>query len=198
MNEIMDEPKLTFPPSVAEFVQQEYATANVILEYGSGGSTALAAAQTGKKVFSVESDPAWAARMRTYLDQAHPDADVTLHYADIGSTGEWGLPQKYSKIRAHKYLGYARSVWKTRDFVHPDLVLIDGRFRISCFLTCLSKVTRPTRVLFDDYTNRAVHHYVEKYCSPTETVDRMAVFDIVPETGRPAFSLDRLRAELIA
>ena len=47
-------------PAEADAVQAAYAGAQVILEYGSGGSTVLAAAMPGKTVFSVESDPAWA------------------------------------------------------------------------------------------------------------------------------------------
>jgi hypothetical protein len=57
MNQVaMERPELTFSPEVAELVRETYAQAQVILEYGSGGSTVLASEMAGKTVFSVESD----------------------------------------------------------------------------------------------------------------------------------------------
>jgi hypothetical protein len=54
-----DEHVLTLPADEARLLQDHYARAGVVLEYGSGGSTLLAA-RLGKQVFSVESDAAWA------------------------------------------------------------------------------------------------------------------------------------------
>ena len=59
-------PVLTLPPAEAEALRAAYAIADVILEYGSGGSTALAAEMPGKTVFSVESDAAWLAGMQGF------------------------------------------------------------------------------------------------------------------------------------
>jgi protein O-GlcNAc transferase len=38
--------------------------------------------------------------------------------------------------------------------VSPDVVLIDGCFRVACFLACWANIQRPTTVIFDDYTER--------------------------------------------
>jgi hypothetical protein len=45
------------------------------------------------------------------------------------------------------------SPWR-RGAVKPDLVLIDGRFRLACFLHPLLAAAPGTPILFDDYTNR--------------------------------------------
>ena len=57
-------PRLTLPPEAAVALADAYADAGVILEYGSGGSTVLAAGMAGRTVFSVESDAAWLREMR--------------------------------------------------------------------------------------------------------------------------------------
>ncbi len=58
--------ELTFAETEREVIGTYYAAADVILEYGSGGSTVLAA-ELGRRVISVESDAAWAARMTEHL-----------------------------------------------------------------------------------------------------------------------------------
>lgn len=57
-------PELTFREAEAEVLRAGHALARVILEYGSGGSTVLAAGMPEKLVFSVESDRDWAIRLQ--------------------------------------------------------------------------------------------------------------------------------------
>jgi hypothetical protein len=166
--------ELTFPPAEADLVRKCYAGASVILEYGSGGSTVLAAG-LGKKVVSVESDKDWAARLAARLEAA-PDAVV--HHVDIGPTGRWGMP---TRPRYHgRFHRYALSVWDRPDIGEPDLVLIDGRFRSACLVAVMLRAKRPTTVLFDDYENRAHYRGVEKLARKEEFVGRMARFTVTP------------------
>lgn len=58
--------------------------------------------------------------------------------------------------------------------------MIDGRFRVGCFFACMLHITRPTKVLFDDYSEREWYWQVEKFYKPVELKGRMAVFDMVP------------------
>lgn len=191
----LERPKLTFTPEVATRVRHEYARADTILEYGSGGSTVMAAEMGGKTLFSVETDPVWGNDIRAYLDAVHPEADIHMHHADIGPTKEWGLPEHYSKLNALKYLRYSRSVWDRPDFKHPDLILIDGRFRIGCFYTCLSRITQPTRILVDDFADRPfLRNNIQRLMHPAQVVGRMGLFDVQPR--RVGWSLQRLRMEL--
>jgi hypothetical protein len=43
-------------------------------------------------------------------------------------------------------------------------------------------MTRPTRILFDDYVNRQSYHIVEKLVNPVKIVGRLACFDVEPRT----------------
>lgn len=167
--------ELTFSADVAACVTSHYANAGVILEYGSGGSTVLAA-QGGARVVSVESDKAWAARLTAHLEGISSRAVV--HHVDIGATKEWGWPR--SAGGAARYHRYALSVWDRPDLGEPDLVLIDGRFRAACLAAVLLRAKKPTTVLFDDYVPRQHYHAVEKLARKEETIGRMARFTVTP------------------
>ena len=182
-------PTLTFRPVVAEAVRASYAAAAVVLEYGSGGSTVMAAEMPGKRVFSVESDAAWAANLQVYLDQQGIAAGVSLHAVDIGPTGDWGTPTDESGWR--RYHHYPLTVWDRADFQHPDVVLIDGRFRAACLLATLLRITRPVTLLFDDYRDRKVYHRVEAFAKPVAMVGRMARFELEPRVF-PAVDMTRI------
>ena len=71
----MPRPDLTLPKAEAAWLAEFYGVAGTILEYGSGGSTVLAAEMPGKTVYSVESDLAWAADMAAYFEE-NPVASV--------------------------------------------------------------------------------------------------------------------------
>ncbi len=175
-------PRLTFAPPVEALLRETYAGAGTILEYGSGGSTAVAAS-LGKPVWAVESDAAWAAGMRGWLDAQHPGHRVTVLHADIGRTKSWGRPRNAARM-ADWHL-YPLSVWDDPAFRHPDVILIDGRFRVACLVTAMLRITRPVRVLFDDYAARPEYAVAERAVRPARIVDPMAVFDLTPGMARP-------------
>lgn len=171
-------PELTLPEQEAREVARHYGAAGTILEYGSGGSTVLAAELPGKTVFSVESDPKWLCRLNTYLQATpHPSMPI-MYYADIGATGDWGRPTG-SEGRAN-YPDYSAGIWQQDFFRQPDVVLIDGRFRPACFLICAALTQAPVTVLFDDYVERPHYHYIEAVARPVRVAGRMAIFHLVP------------------
>lgn len=176
---VPERPTLTMPEAEAAELCATYAQAGVILEYGSGGSTVVAAEMPGKTVFSVESDARWLADMARWFKASPPVADLRLHHADIGATGPWGKPISDASFR--RWSGYPNSVWDREDFVHPDVVLIDGRFRAACFATVALRITRPVTVLFDDYIDRPGYHEVETLVPLTEMIGRMARFTLSPQ-----------------
>lgn len=181
-----ERPELTFPKAEADWLRDAYTRASSILEYGSGGSTVMASEMPGKTVLAVESDPDWVGMMQAWFDD-HPALSTPLmHHADIGKTGEWGMPDGDKRWRA--FPKYPLEVWDLDGFVDPDVVLVDGRFRVGCLLACLYRTQKPLELYFDDYVGRAPYHVVESFIKPTEIRGRMARFDLTP-TSLPA---DRL------
>lgn len=173
-------PKLTLPPAEAEALSAAYGAARVILEYGSGGSTLVAGDNPEATIFSVESDAAWVAMMQRWFAANPAKGKVVLHHADIGETKAWGMP--VNNRRVARWPGYPNSVWDREDFCQPDMVLIDGRFRLACFLTVLLRTTAPVRVLWDDYSDRTAYHRAETLCPIVARHGRMAEFHVTPQT----------------
>ena len=166
------------PAAEITFLRQAYDQAQVILEYGSGGSTVVAASQPNKLIFAVESDPKFLCRLNTYLMQLRSGSRAIPYHVDIGPVGKWGRPSDTSAWK--QYPDYARAIWEQDFFVQPDTVLIDGRFRVACFLVCATLTRRPPTLLFDDYAPRPRYHVVERLARPVKQVGRMAVFHLRP------------------
>ncbi|MDZ7711331.1 MAG: hypothetical protein U5K36_15705 [Roseovarius sp.] len=180
--DVIARPDLTLPEVEAAHLRAAYEDAQAILEYGSGGSTVLAAEMPGKRVWSVESDEAWAAMMQGWFD-ANPPAEgtsVEVIWADIGPTKEWGHPQ--GKGAYLSFPRYPLGVWERGD-ITPDLVLVDGRFRTGCALAAALYTKGPLRLLFDDYAPRPHYHRIEDFIgAPRRMIGRMAEFEVEPMT----------------
>ena len=187
-----EEPQLTFPTEVGRYVRKRYTEASVILEYGSGGSTLLAGRMPGKTVFSVENDLRWAQGMQRWIEGANLPSPPRLYPVNVGATGAWARPKNASAWK--RFHTYPLQIWDEPFFEAPDVILIDGRFRIACFVTAFLRVRKPTIVLFDDYLDRPHYHVVERLAKPTEYVGRMARFDLQPLAEVPRDELTWLVA----
>jgi hypothetical protein len=183
MADIDQQPILTMPPDESAALIAAYKRAAVILEYGTGGSTVVAASRAACRVFSVESSADWLAKMQTWFEASPPKAKLHLHHADIGRTKEWGFPVDAKTL--NRWAAYPVSVWDRDDFKHPDLVLIDGRFRLACALTVLFRITKATTVLIDDYIDRPGYKRIETLVGSPEMIGRMAKFRFSPQPMPP-------------
>lgn len=187
----IEAPVMTFPDEVRAHVEKRYAKARIILEYGSGGSTVLAARQPGKFIQSVECDFDWAVNMRSHLDEIETASGVVIYPVDIGPIGMWGRP--VDATHWEKFQRYPLDIWDQPFFRHPDLVLIDGRFRPACFAATCLRITQPVCVLFDDYYNRPQYHGIEALAKPVRQIDRMAEFRLKPQDFSPRDVTQALR-----
>lgn len=180
-------PEVTLPALEAETLMQHYRAASVILEYGSGGSTTLAASLPGKRIFTVESDQSWVDKLQGWF-AAHPPASMPLLYhANIGPTRKWGYPVDDAGFR--QWPGYAQGIWDDPDFLAPDVAFIDGRFRLACLLTVALRTRKDMTVLVDDYIDRPSYHEAEPLLGAPAMTGRMARFDLTPGL----IPMDRLR-----
>ena len=174
--DVMERPELTFIPEVGELVKKHYIKAKVILEYGSGGSTVLASEMPGKTIYSVESSRVWTKMMRRWFEKEQPVSMPTMQHVNIGPTGKWGTPKDGSAYQ--RYHQYPLSIWDTEGFQHPDVILVDGRFRVACALTAMMRCTKKTTLLFDDYEGRKGYHGIEEFLKKEEVVGNMARFSV--------------------
>jgi len=167
------------------------------LEYGTGGSTALAW-ESADVVVAVESDARALCTVRRALSAAkRRPALSNLIHADIGITRGWGAPlfTRPTPARVARWANYAAAPWEffRQHGIAPDTILIDGRFRVACALACLQNLDArsPCLLLFDDYGDRPHYRAVEAFADLVSMHGRMAVF-----RKKAAFDADACRQML--
>lgn len=143
--------------------------ARAYCEYGSGKSTVWVGKNFPEALkYSVDTSMPWVTRVNAQLG-----ADIVKH-VDVGDVGDWGLPKN---LNYRKYfVRYAESPWEQQ--TNYDVVLIDGRFRVLCFLTSLLKCDDGTTIVFDDYRDRPQYHVVEDFIKPIDFCGRQAIFKV--------------------
>lgn len=183
-------------PETKQWHRAALANSQSYLEFGSGGSTYLAAT-LGIPTIAVEGDHAFADAVRRQLPAGNK---VTLISAPIGLTGPWGVPvpgsptkSRVTRWRSYIDLPFAELGKSGRPF--PDLVLVDGRFRRACALRTAyeaGKVGAKPTILFDDYyaDERAHYNRIEAILGAPERIGRSAIFRIDDATNVSQSAID--------
>jgi hypothetical protein len=173
------------------YFRKQLESARNYLEYGSGGSTILANSLVNTLV-SVDSDPSFIADVRRKLaEEGGRKAMAKLIYVNIGLTEDWGMPvfTKPTRRRVRRWEDYPTAPWRFYRSIaqQPDLILVDGRFRVACVLESLLSLSPlcNTKILLDDYDGRPHYQVVERFAD-LEMVGRMAVL-------RPRRLVDRIQ-----
>ena len=158
-------------------------------EYGCGLSTKWILKNTLSQVISVDSSGDWVEMVKTeckdYISR------LSLKHIDLGKVGDWGKPINY--VKCSNFSDYTDYIWKQSE--KPKIVLVDGRFRVCCFLTSLKFAEAGTKIIFDDYVNRPHYHFVEKYVSRIKECGRQCLF-IVP--SKSEINMDTLNKDIDA
>lgn len=142
-------------------------------EYGCGRSTEWVIANTDARVLAVDSSNEW---IKSVENATNYNERLTAHYVDVGPIGDWGRPESY----AHRasFVEYTDWIWEQEPT--PQVVLVDGRFRVACFLTAVLRATPGTTIIFDDYLDRPHYHIVEEIVPRAELCGRQCRF-VVPK-----------------
>lgn len=172
-------PMPLMPDACVAFLRKKLENCKYFLEYGAGGSTMIALSLQVPQIQSVESDQRWLRNVKNEISRLNPPylgSYIDTH-VDIGPVGDWGYPTDLGQ-HGH-FWRYPATPWRNpiRGEL-PDLVLIDGRFRVACFAMTYLHARPETTVLFDDYTDRDYYQVVERIVQPIEVIDRMAIFRI--------------------
>lgn len=157
-----------------------------MVEFGAGGSTTLALKLGVSHLVSVESDEEWISRILAddAAARAQEDGRLKLLRADIGPIGFLGGPGKGSD--REKWASYSRTPWAHLDGHSPDLILIDGRFRVACILDSLLRVDRQTVLAIHDFWNRSAYHAVLPFLDELNRCESLGVFRVKRELDRSA------------
>lgn len=163
------------PPLAAAALRSKLEKSRCYLEYGCGGSSLLAASCSVRNIIFVDTSRSWIRKVESQLS-GFPSVNFTGIFINVGDIREWGKPINQSK--AINWKNYCYSPWEKASALNlaPDLILIDGRFRVASFACSLLMAKIGTSVLFDDYLNRDHYHVVESLAKPVAMHDRMAEF----------------------
>ena len=145
---------------------------DIYFEYGCGKSTEYMYRFTKSKIFSVDTSKEWIDKIQSITDDKIDDR-LNLKWIDVGEIENWGQPKSF-KMRKN-FTIYVDWLWKQNK--EPGLVLIDGRFRILCFLTTLRYSPIGTKIIFDDYKERQLYHIVEEFSPVIDRCGRQALFE---------------------
>lgn len=170
-------------PDEIELLKKYFSRATNYFEFGCGGSTVLASQyQNIKSITSVESNIEWVDKVKGLLkplevsngssDQLFNDR-FSYYYIDINANPkDWGRPKDKSKIENwHKY---PEAILMTP--ILPDLILVDGRFRVACCLCSYKVMKEESFMLVHDYKIRKEYHIIENFFEIVETSDTLYVF----------------------
>lgn len=161
------------------------------LEYGCGGSTVYACnVAKVDVVLAVDTALPWVESVKASLEGS--GTRLLLQHCDVGEVAGWGRPKDDSMFR--NYWQYMVAPWAQakQDGYIPEVVLVDGRFRVASFLYSLVSAQPGTTILFDDYFGRSHYSTVEEFCDIKERCGRMAVF----EAGSRIFSVADITARI--
>jgi tRNA/tmRNA/rRNA uracil-C5-methylase (TrmA/RlmC/RlmD family) len=131
-------PWLTYP--AIAWLERYVQPSHSVFEYGAGHST-LWFAKHAAKVYSVENNARWVARLKKSLPS---NAELTLAEADAG---EYGTATTSS---------YVQSITGFPD-EHFDIILIDGMEREGCATLAAPKLSGDGIIIFDN-SDRPGHH----------------------------------------
>ena len=152
-------------------------------EYGVGASTRWVLENTNSNIIAVDTDKEWIDFVKDEVDSLR----IKLIWVNLGDLTNWGRPNSY-KYR-HSFIDYVGGVWNLKK--QADVVLIDGRFRVACFMYSLLHSKTGSLIIFDDYFDRSWYHIVEEIISLYDKCGRQAVFK-VPKVYDKNLTLDLL------
>lgn len=143
-----------------DFISRHTKPGGAILEFGSGGST-IELVNRGFQVTSLETDRFFAKEINRHAKSRFNLRPVV--FLNIGPTGIYGYPASALKWINHtigrfgRYINYPAK----KSF---DTVIIDGRFRVATFLSCVKNMDPlPNLIVIDDFLDRPEYQILTQY-----------------------------------
>jgi hypothetical protein len=161
------------PSELAMFESVVRCSINYV-EFGCGGSTAVAADMTGKSVTSVDSSQVWLDKVEAFCASKSFKVKPHLVLADIGPTRELGYPADES-CRS-RWPDYYSAIWDTPGANNADTFLVDGRFRVACFLQVMLHAPTSAIVMVHDFYIRPEYHVIYNVAREIARTENLSVF----------------------
>ena len=142
------------------------------MEFGTGGSTLFAANIVKSSVTTVDSSPGW---IDSIAEQAKKcQISPTFIYANIGPVKNLGYPVDLTS--KNQWTKYSTAPWNLASVNETDLYLIDGRFRVACFVQCITHCRLDSVIAIHDFAARPQYHIVREISREIASVDNLSFF----------------------
>lgn len=121
-----------------------------------------------QKNVSIESDKKYSEFVNSEIVKSNLQAKAMVLYSNIGPTKLAGQPIQFLKpLCKFKYKNYIETYFRRdREVLEPQVVFIDGRFRVLCAIECCKKIKHNFTIILDDYFSRPEYHILEKLIGP--------------------------------
>jgi len=132
------------------------------LEFGSGISTYIVSLkQNINKIISIESDKEWFDKINNMIVNKNK---LVYFYIDLCcEKNNWGFPgDKCLYENKLRYVNCINDIDK-KILSNIDIILIDGRFRVSCCLKCFDIINENCYLLFNNFLERKKYHIILNY-----------------------------------
>jgi hypothetical protein len=143
------------------------------LEFGTGGSTRMAAMMVRQRITSVDSSAEWLDKVAEACRAPECRVQPDLVRVDIGPVGRWGMP--VDEQARDRWPLYHASIWERPEAWEADFCLVDGRFRVACFMQTLLHCRADTLIGIHDFA-RKQYHVVHEVARQVARVDELAIF----------------------
>lgn len=170
-------------PKEFELLKEFTKAGGKVVEFGSGGSTIFFLSK-GKTVYSVESDSGFIGYLQTFplIKKKITAKKLYMYHADIGETVTWGVPKDHSKVSDWPL--YYKAVWRKFNIQNPDIVLIDGRFRVMCALNSIPYINRDTVVMVHDFSKREHYKVIFDFFDLVKEVESLVVLKLKEQVDK--------------
>lgn len=143
------------------------------LEFGSGGSTVTASLHVKNSVISVDSYSKWQEMVIDECLFINSPILPKMKLIDLGPVGDWGYP--LNKDKKLNWTDYHSKVWEERLAKSADLVFIDGRFRVACFIEALLHCGPNTVFIIHDFDRRN-YQIIKELAIDIDNTEKLYVF----------------------
>lgn len=142
-----------------------------LIEFGSGGSTILAALCNVHNLYSVDSSHDWLDRLALSPVWNVSRTSWYRFWADIGPLADFGTP----RLNAHSGFDKYSRVFDLIPSATAQVIFVDGRFRVACALLSLRFMGPGSLLVVHDYT-RQHYHVIEEFYKKIDQTETLAVF----------------------
>jgi hypothetical protein len=167
----IEELQTDFSLEVIDFICSNIGFGSNYFEFGAGASTIISE-RMGAETFSTETD-------QRYIDALKSLNHIQFVNPLCGKVGPWGglIFEPWRKKKRSTGFRYATIMWQRYSGFKPNLVLIDGRYRLACALEIVRRFPGGNfPVIIDDYVGRNEYKTIEKYVDRVTQMGRAGVF----------------------